>query len=108
MLSTPGLASAFTPSSYAQKAWMASSEVTLPVIHVWWKTCSVACARPLPGGRWGPTTTATIGVATTLSAIHATRTLRPELDHIEEPVHVADRLHRTAEAVDPARGTRDE
>ena len=28
MLSTPGFASAFTPSSYAQNEWMASSEVT--------------------------------------------------------------------------------
>ncbi len=27
-LSTPGFASAFTPSSTAQKEWMASSEVT--------------------------------------------------------------------------------
>src|SRR5207302_4638444 len=76
----------------------------MAVIHVLSKTCSVACALPLPGGRCGPTTTATIGVVTALSAIHATMTLRPALDHIDEAVHVPDRLHRAAEAVDPAGG----
>src|SRR5579864_6402997 len=82
--------------------------VTIAVIHVLAVTCSLACRLPLPGGRCGPSTNATIGVAMTLRTIQAVTTLRPGLDHIEEPVHVSDRLHRAAEAVDPARGARDE
>src|SRR5579872_283265 len=82
--------------------------VTIAVIQVFASTCSLACALPLPGGRCGPSTSATMGVAMTLRTIHAVMTLRPGLDHIEEPVHVADRLHRAAEAVDPAGGARDE
>src|SRR5579864_7495924 len=82
--------------------------VTMAVIHVLASTCSLACALPLPGGRCGPSTNATIGVAMTLRTIHEVTTLRPGLDHIEEPVHVANRLHRAAEAVDPAGGARDE
>src|ERR1700739_3174222 len=76
--------------------------VTIAVIHALSTTCSAAWALPLPGARCGPRTTATSGVAIALSTIQAATTLRPGLENIEESVHVADRLHRAAEAVDPA------
>ncbi len=45
-LFTPGLASAFTPSVYAQKEWMTSSEVTLNCTG--WLTGSASCVVSKP------------------------------------------------------------
>ena len=69
-------------------------------------TCDVAGVVPLPGGMFGPSTNttsgSTIAVATTvergdpggvLVAAHGAPS-----DDIDEAVHVADRLHRAAEA----------
>src|SRR5579884_4406052 len=95
--------------------------VTTDTIQVLSNTCSVPWTLPLPGGIRRPTKIATSGVATALSTSHATTTRRPWFvesvgrrgaaagsaatlrPHVEKAVHVADRLHRAAEAVDPAR-----
>ena len=66
---------------------------------------------PCPGGSPGAATRTTIGVATTLSASQRIMMRRkwrgsdirgPSSDHVEEAVHVADRLHRSREPVDEA------
>src|SRR3954453_14900045 len=74
-------------------------------------TCPLACSLALPGGRSGPSTKITSGRAI---SVHTTQ-MAPQrrawftsrsraepaasLDDIDEPVHVAERLHRAAEAL---------
>src|SRR5256714_13636259 len=75
------------------------------VLSAPWLEASVV---PLPGGRRGAATGPTIGVATTRSPSHRIRMRRTWLgsvirsgsDHVEEAVHVAERLHRAPEPVD--------
>src|SRR5437762_3797845 len=66
----------------------------------------------LPGGRSGAARSTTSGVATTLSATHRASMRRKWFgsdivgagsDHVDESVHVADRLHRAREPVDEPR-----
>src|SRR5579884_401216 len=64
-------------------------------------TCDRPTSVPLPGGMFGPSTNSISGrtmiVPTIVSS--ATRQARLRSDHIDEAVHVADGLHRAAEAV---------
>src|SRR5579864_5414394 len=78
--------------------------VVIPISQVLSKTCSDPCTLAFPGGSEGPRRSTTRGVTTRLRAIHAAMTRRPSLLNIDEPVHVADRLHGAAEAVDPSGG----
>ena len=96
--------------------------VRIATIQVLSETCCALCVLAFPGGKAGPTKSATSGVAIALSTIQATITrfawfVRREgrcatvdigLDDVQEAVHVADRLHRPAEAIEPARGARHE
>ena len=85
--------------------------VTMPSRTVLSITCPEAASVALPGGRSGAITTTTMGVA--IDAEHDPERSRfvgsgwarssPLVsDHVEEAVHVADRLHRSAEAVEEA------
>src|SRR5437879_3651317 len=67
-------------------------------------TCDSPTFVSLPGGMFGPSTKIMIGSRTIVPITVSTAIRRAcdALDHIHEPVHVADRLHRTAEAVDEA------
>src|ERR1017187_2808888 len=80
-----------------------------------------ACSEPWPGGMIGPTRKITSGVAISEATTQIVVKRRPwlgspgtspeeidGLDDIQEPVHVAQRLHRTAEAVEKAGGAGDE
>src|SRR6266536_1300899 len=74
------------------------------------KTCPFAASVRLPGGMFGPSTQITSGrtIAVPITVSAATRRPCDQLDHIDEAVHVADRLHRPAEAVEEAGRARHE
>src|ERR1035438_8698752 len=74
-----------------------------------------ACSLPLPGGRIGPSTRITSGVAISDATTQMVVKRRAwfgssavSLDDIDEPIHVAERLHRPPEAVDVAGSAGDE
>src|SRR6476659_792966 len=79
------------------------------VLSVTWPDASLL---PLPGGRPGAATRTTMGVATTLSTAQRIRKRRKwrgsdigcVSDHVDEAVHIADRLHRPRESVDESSG----
>src|SRR5450631_2463936 len=84
-------------------------------------TLPEACSEPSPGGMIGPTRKITRGVAISEATIQIVVKRRAwfgslgsspgeidGLDDIQEAVHVAERLHRAAEAVQEACGARDE
>src|SRR5579884_747663 len=77
------------------------------VLSVTWLEATVV---PFPGGMFGPSTKTTSGrtIAVPITVSAAMRAPCPRLDHIDVPIHVADRLHRAAEPVDEAGGARDE
>src|SRR6266511_3652587 len=79
------------------------------VLSTTWPEASLLA---LPGGRPGTASRTTSGVATTLTAIQMIISRRKwegscivprASDHVEEAVHVADRLHRSREPVDEPR-----
>src|SRR6266542_1542082 len=76
------------------------------VLSTTWPEASLLA---LPGGRPGTASRTTSGVATTLTAIQMIISRRKwegscivprASDHVEEAVHVADRLHRSREPID--------
>src|ERR1700733_4503015 len=79
-------------------------------------TCPDASTEPLPGGRPGPirNTTSNVPITLTTSQIRVMRRKwfgscasgKPS-DHLDEAVHVADRLHRATQTLDVAGGARD-
>src|SRR5579872_6197911 len=83
------------------------------VSSIWWPAWTVWS----PGGMLGASSRTTSSVAgmASATAIQRTRrkcsrpvTQRPRLSYdLDESVHVADRLHRPAEALDEAGGARD-
>src|SRR3984957_6291873 len=101
----------------------------MPIRTVLSVTCPEACSEPLPGGMIGPTKRTTRGVAISEETIQIRPKRRawlgsggagpgsaaiasspppvssptPPLHHVQEPVHVAERLHRPALPEDPSR-----
>src|ERR1700748_3829047 len=90
--------------------------VEIPSRTVLSTTWPEASTDPLPGGMIGARRRTTRSVATTLVPSHHSTSRRQWLTsliptashHLDEAVHVADRLHRPAPARDVARGARHE
>src|SRR5438105_452171 len=93
--------------------------VEMPNSTVLSTTWPEASTEPLPGGIPGASTNTTTGVRITLETSHHRATRRKWLTSfmrrgtlsshdLDEAVHVADRLHRPAEALDVAGGARHE
>src|SRR5579871_3993356 len=80
------------------------------------KRCPVASLLPVPGGRYGVRKTATSVIATALVASQITmirpsgpsRVTNRRSRDVQEPVHVAERLHRASEPVEEPGGAGDE
>src|SRR5450755_490537 len=96
---------------------ISATGVEMPSSTVLSTTCPEACTVPLPGGSPGAATKTTSGVAITLATTHHSTTRRQWLTSfivgrasydVDEAVHVADGLHRSAPALDESRRARNE
>src|SRR5262249_38217887 len=103
------------PTNRKTKSTTTAATVTRTVLS---STCCEDWSVELPGGIAGPTKIATSGATISEATIQTIRNFLPwpslgggplagSVD-IQEPVHVADRLHRAAEAEDVAGRARDE